>query len=193
MPEKDVPKKENANENHNTKIIHFADLENKAARKNYRNRVKYALPELKLCLVGEPSRARKLIPIQAPEDAARFLNPLRYAAEEHFISLHLNARHEVLGLHEVSHGSLSASLVHPREVFKAALLANSYALIVCHNHPSGSKVVPSKEDLETTGQLFSAGKLLGVTLIDHLIVGPGLKKNTVYSVREHHPELWRSG
>jgi DNA repair protein RadC len=160
--------------------------------KNYKNRVKYTLPQLKLCLVGEPSRARKLIPIQAPEDAARFLNPLRYAAEEHFVSLHLNARHEVLGLHEVSHGSLSASLVHPREVFKAALLANSYAIIVCHNHPSGSKVVPSKEDLETTGQLFNAGKLLGVTLIDHLIVGPGLRKNTVYSVREHHPELWKS-
>jgi DNA repair protein RadC len=160
--------------------------------RSFKSRVKYTLPQLKLCLVGEPSRARKLIPIQAPEDAARFLNPLRYAAEEHFVSLHLNARHEVLGLHEVSHGSLSASLVHPREVFKAALLANSYAIIVCHNHPSGSKVVPSKEDLETTGQLFNAGKLLGVTLIDHLIVGPGLKKNTVYSVREHYPELWKS-
>lgn len=160
--------------------------------KSYKNRVKYTLPQLKLCLVGEPSRARKLIPIQAPEDAARFLNPLRYAAEEHFVSLHLNARHEILGLHEVSHGSLSASLVHPREVFKAALLANSYAIIVCHNHPSGSSVVPSREDLETTGQLFNAGKLLGVTLIDHLIVGPGLRKNTVYSVREHHPELWKS-
>jgi len=147
---------------------------------------------MKLCLVGEPYRSRKLIPIQAPEDVAPFLKPLRYAAEEYFVSLHLNARHEVLGLHEVSHGSLSASLVHPREVFKAALLANSYALIVCHNHPSGSKVVPSREDLETTEQLLQAGKLLGVTLMDHLIVGPGLKKNAVYSVREHHPELWKS-
>lgn len=164
----------------------------KPRKKSYKNRVAYALPQLKLCLVGEPSRAKKLIAIQAPEDVARFLNPLRYAAEEHFVSIHLNARHEVLGLHEVSHGSLSASLVHPREVFKAAILANSYAIIVCHNHPSGSQVVPSKEDLETTGQLFNAGKLLGVTLIDHLIVGPGLKKNTVYSIREHYPELWKT-
>lgn len=169
-----------------------SSFETKKPKRNYSKRVKYALPQLKLCLVGEPSRARKLFPIQQPEDAARFLNPLRFAAEEHFISLHLNARHEVLGLHEVSHGSLSASLVHPREVFKAALLANSYAIIVCHNHPSGSKVVPSKEDLETTTQLYNAGKLLGVTLIDHLIVGPGQRKNAVYSIREHHPELWRS-
>ncbi|MCC6978863.1 MAG: JAB domain-containing protein [Candidatus Melainabacteria bacterium] len=161
-------------------------------KRKYKDRIKYALPQMKLCLVGEPYRSRKLIPIQAPEDVAPFLKPLRYAAEEYFVSLHLNARHEVLGLHEVSHGSLSASLVHPREVFKAALLANSYALIVCHNHPSGSKVVPSREDLETTEQLFQAGKLLGVTLMDHLIVGPGLKKNAVYSVREHHPELWKS-
>ncbi|HIA53865.1 MAG TPA: hypothetical protein EYN91_17535 [Candidatus Melainabacteria bacterium] len=170
----------------------FPTKSKSAARKRYQNRVAYSLPQLKLCLVGEPSRAKRLIAIQAPEDVARFLNPLRYAAEEHFVSIHLNARHEVLGLHEVSHGSLSASLVHPREVFKAAILANSYAIIVCHNHPSGSKVVPSKEDLETTGQLFNAGKLLGVTLIDHLIVGPGLKKNTVYSIREHHPEFWRT-
>lgn len=156
------------------------------------NRVTYSLPQLKLCLVGEPSRARKLVAIQAPEDLARFLKPLRYATEEHFVSIHLNARHEVLGLHEVSHGSLSASLVHPREVFKAAILANSFAIIVCHNHPSGSKVVPSREDLETTGQLFNAGKLLGVTLLDHLIVGPGLKKDTVYSIRQYHPELWKT-
>lgn len=160
-------------------------------KEKFGTRVKYSLPQLKLCLVGEPSRAKKVIPIQGPDDAARFLNPLRYAAEEHFVSLHLNAKHEVLGLHEVSHGSLSASLVHPREVFKAALLANSYAIIVCHNHPSGSKITPSKEDLETTGQLFSAGKLLGVSLVDHLIVGPGQKKNTVYSIRENHPELWQ--
>lgn len=75
---------------------------------------------------------------------------------------------------------------------KAAILANSFAIIVCHNHPSGSKVVPSREDLETTGQLFNAGKLLGVTLLDHLIVGPGLKKDTVYSIRQYHPELWKT-
>ncbi len=167
------------------------DTKNSKTNNKYKNRVKYCLPQLKLCLVGEPSKAGKLIPIQAPEDAAPFLNPLRYAAEEYFVSIHLNSRHEVLGLHEVSHGSLSSSLVHPREVFKAALLANSYAIIVCHNHPSGSMVVPSREDLETTGQLFNAGKLLGVTLVDHLIVGPGLRKNSVYSIREHHPELWK--
>lgn len=177
---------------HNTQKQVLKTCSEQYSKSNFRNRVAYSLPQLKLCLVGEPSRAKKLIAIQAPEDAARFLNPLRYAAEEHFVSIHLNARHEVLGLHEVSHGSLSQSLVHPREVFKAAILANSFAIIVCHNHPSGSKVLPSKEDIETTGQLFSAGKLLGITLMDHLIVGPGMKKNTVYSIREHHPDIWFS-
>jgi DNA repair protein RadC len=85
--------------------------------------------------------------------------------------LHLNTKFEVIGLHEVSHGTLSASLVHPREVFKAALVANSYAILVCHNHPSGAKLTPSKEDFETTKQLIAAGKVLGVSVLDHLILG----------------------
>jgi len=153
-------------------------------------RLKYSLPQIKLCLVSERKGRQQLISIQEPDDAAALLDPLRYASEEHFISLHLNAKHEVLGIHEVSHGSLSSSLVHPREVFKAAILANSFAIIVCHNHPSGSQIMPSKEDLETTSQLLSAGKLLGVSLVDHLIVGPSQRRDTVYSLRENHPHLW---
>lgn len=111
------------------------------------------------------------------------------ACEEHFVSLHLNAKNEVIGLHEVSHGTLSASLVHPREVFKAALIANSYAILVCHNHPSGSQIMPSPEDIDTTRQLIEAGKFMGVNVIDHLIIGPGSLEDW-YSLREQHPELW---
>lgn len=94
------------------------------------------------------------------------------------------------GLHEVSHGTLSSSLVHPREVFKAALLGNCFAIIVCHNHPSGATLVPSPEDLETTRQLISAGKILGVSVIDHLIVGPDNDEESVYSIRENNPAFW---
>lgn len=151
-----------------------------------RSRLKYKIPRIKLYLVRE--EAGDLLLIRTPEDAARILEPLQFAPEEHFVSLHLNAKHEVIGMHEVSHGTISSSLVHPREVFKCALLANSYAIIVCHNHPSGSEVVPSREDIETTEQLVKASRLLGVNLIDHIIVAAGQK---VYSLRENRPEIWQ--
>lgn len=151
-------------------------------------KLQYGVPSIKLCLVHEGLTPQKLYAIQAPEDAEEYMEPLRHASEEHFVSLHLNAKHEVIGVHEVSHGTLAASLVHPREVFKAALLANSYALVACHNHPSGSLVVPSSEDIDTTKQLIRAGKLLGINLIDHLIFSPN---QSVYSLREHHPEIWK--
>jgi DNA repair protein RadC len=150
-------------------------------------KLKYRVPQIKLCLVQEGARLRKLYPIKTPVDAAKFFSPLRFAPEEHFVSLHLNARHEVIGLHEVSHGTVSSSLVHPREVFKAALLSNSYALIVCHNHPSGSRLFASKEDINTTEQLVKAAGVLGVNLLDHLIVS---RNDAVYSIRENYPQLW---
>jgi DNA repair protein RadC len=76
-------------------------------------------------------------------------------------------------------------LVHPREVFKAALLANSHSLIVAHNHPAGS-LTPSLEDIETTEVLIKAGKLLGVPVADHIIVS----SNGIQSLRELRPGLW---
>lgn len=181
--------------------------------------VRYSIPQLRLYLVQENSQAREPITLRTPQDAARLLEPLRCAPEEHFVAIHLNARHEVIGLHEVSHGTLCASLVHPREVFKAALVANSFAILVCHNHPSGSTLIPSSEDLATTKQLLQAGKLLGVSVVDHLIVGFSGKftifeklaeddgdnlaplgeyhshkqrcdSDHVYSFRENYPHLW---
>lgn len=152
-------------------------------------KLSYGVPKIRLALVRERDPSGRRFTIRTPTDAAQFLAPLRHAPEEHFISLHLNAKNEVIGLHEVSHGTLSSSLVHPREVFKAALLGNSYAILVCHNHPSGAAITPSKEDLETTRQLLSAGKILGVSVVDHLIVGAD-ETETVYSVRENHPAFW---
>ena len=150
--------------------------------------LQYKVPRLRLYLVKEGTSLGRATPIRTPEDAAALLEPLRHESEEHFVSLHLNTRHEVIGLHEVSHGTLSASLVHPREVFKAALLANSYAVLLCHNHPSGSKLIPSSEDIETTTQLLKAGTLLGINVVDHLILGP---LEDVYSLRENFGHLWQ--
>ena len=152
-----------------------------------RGQLKYKVPQIKLCLVHEGPKLKELVSIRTPTDAASFFDPLKFASEEHFVSLHLNARHEVIGVHEVSHGTVSSSLVHPREVFKAALLANSYAIIVCHNHPSGSRLSASPEDIATTEQLVKASNLLGVSLLDHLIIS---RNESAFSIRENHPYLW---
>ncbi len=154
----------------------------------------YQFPRLKLQLVKENRGGTKLPPIRCPNDAAKLLQPLRIASEEHFVSFHLNAKSELIGMHEVSHGTLSESLVHPREVFKAALVGNSYSILVCHNHPSGSELHPSREDFATTEQLVSAGKILGVDIVDHLIVGPLGEDDDpdlwIFSFREWYPEIW---
>lgn len=145
--------------------------------------LKYLVPEIRLALIKETGA--KPVPINCPDDVEMFLEPLKLYAEEHFISLHLDAKNAVIGFHEVSHGTLSSSLVHMREVFKAALLANSHSLIVAHNHPAGS-LSPSTEDLETTETLIKSGKLLGVSVLDHIIVS----SNGIASLRETHGYLW---
>ena len=149
-------------------------------------RLKYRLPKIRLCLVNE-RHPYDMYVIRTPRDAEHLLDPLRHRAEEHFVSLHLNAKHEVIGIHEVSHGTLNSSLVHPREVFKAALLANTLAILVCHNHPSGSSLSATQEDLDVTKQLVDAGKLIGIPVLDHLVIGP---VPGVFSIRENHPRLW---
>jgi DNA repair protein RadC len=89
---------------------------------------------------------------------------------EHFVVLFLNRKNKIVGLHTVSVGSLTASVVHPREVFKAAILANCSAIVAGHNHPSGNPQ-PSQEDRVLTTRLAEAGRLLGIQLLDHIIVG----------------------
>ena len=89
---------------------------------------------------------------------------------ECFLTLYLDNKNHPIGTHMVSVGSLSASLVHPREVFKAAILTNAAAIVLIHNHPSGSPV-PSAEDRRITTRLREAGELVGITVLDHVIVG----------------------
>jgi DNA repair protein RadC len=111
--------------------------------------------------------------VSSPSDAGKILKEyIGYADREHFVVLCLNTKNKITGIHTVSIGSLNSSLVHPREVFKVALLSNSASIIVGHNHPSGD-TTPSQEDREVTQRLKKAGKLLGIEILDHLIIGDG--------------------
>jgi DNA repair protein RadC len=108
--------------------------------------------------------------IRGPDDVVSFVGRnLRRMQREHFIVLLLNARHEVIGRETVSIGSLNASIVHPREVFKPAVLASAASIVLVHNHPSGDPE-PSEEDLNITKRLVQAGDLLGIAVLDHVIV-----------------------
>ena len=91
-------------------------------------------------------------------------------AQEVFGILILNTKHKIVAVHEISRGTLNASTVHPREVFKPAVLHNAAAIICFHNHPSGEPK-PSKEDIEATNRLVEAGKIMGIEVLDHIIVG----------------------
>jgi DNA repair protein RadC len=109
--------------------------------------------------------------ISGPADAARIASTyLDGADREHFVTLLLNTRHEVLGMNTVSIGGLASAPVHPREVYKAAILAGAASVLCIHNHPSGH-VEPSRDDLALTSQLIAAGRLLGIEVLDHIILG----------------------
>lgn len=90
--------------------------------------------------------------------------------KEHFVALHLDSKNRIVCYDLVSVGSLSASIVHPREVYKAALLSSAAAVLFLHNHPSG-ETIPSREDIEITQRLREAGELLGIRVLDHIIIG----------------------
>ena len=109
--------------------------------------------------------------VDSAEAAAALARPhLLDKHKEHVIALLLDARHRLIRLAPIAIGSLSASLVHPRELFKEAIAASAAAVIVVHNHPSGDPN-PSEHDVQMTTRLLGAGALLGIDVLDHLIVG----------------------
>jgi len=115
-------------------------------------------------------RLRRGAAIRGPEDIYRHFHPrLRHAEQERFEVLLLDGRHRVMGQELVSQGTLTASLVHPREVFRPALRACAASLVLVHNHPSGDPT-PSAEDREVTTRLSRAGEILGVRVVDHVVV-----------------------
>jgi DNA repair protein RadC len=99
----------------------------------------------------------------------QFLNDVD---REHFVVILVDRKNRLIGLHTVSVGSLTASVVHPREVFKVAILSNAAAILCGHNHPSGDPQ-PSREDCSLTRRLVQAGQVLGIEVLDHVIIGDG--------------------
>lgn len=100
--------------------------------------------------------------------------------KEHFLALHLDTKNRILCFDRVSVGSLSASIVHPREVYKSALLSSAAAILFMHNHPSGDPY-PSREDLDITKRLKECGELLGIRVLDHVVIG----HDRYYSFADH--------
>jgi DNA repair protein RadC len=125
-------------------------------------------------------RGKHFTELRGPEDAFRLLRD-RFANldREHFLILLLSARNTVIGIETVSVGSLNASIVHPREVFKPAIEQSAVSMILAHNHPSGV-ADPSDDDLALTRRLVQVGELVGIPVTDHLIVAG----STFYSLKQ---------
>ena len=128
---------------------------------------------------GEPVMIGRIIS-SAADVAPALLTLLHDEPNEVFAILCLTTKLRVIAYHEVSRGTIDATLVHPREVFKAALLANAATIVVAHNHPSGDPT-PSRDDLQITDRLIDAGRIMGITVADHVIVGDG----RWFSFRDH--------
>ena len=107
--------------------------------------------------------------ISSPDDVFRIVNKyLDGADREHLVLLTLDTKNKITSINTVSIGSINTSIVHPREVFKTAILSNASSVILTHNHPSGD-VTPSKEDIDITNRIKECGRILG--LLDHVIIG----------------------
>lgn len=117
--------------------------------------------------------------IQAPKDVIAQVSYLKNHKKENFVVLYLNSRNELLNKETISIGTLNANLVHPREVFGPAIANYSSQIILIHNHPSGNSE-PSEDDLKITKQLVEAGKIMGIDVIDHIIIG----KDSYLSLKE---------
>lgn len=111
--------------------------------------------------------------VNSPQDAAKLVEEfLAHSDREKVVAVCLDVKHQPTVISTISVGTLNSSLVHPREVFKIAILSNASSIILVHNHPSGD-LTPSKDDLVVTERLKESGTLLGIDLLDHIIVGHG--------------------
>lgn len=125
-------------------------------------------------------------PLSGPKQVQRIMKSLieiqGQPDREQFCILMLNAKNKIIGLNIVSTGDLSSATVHPREVLKPAILANSAAMVLCHNHPSGS-LTPSPEDIGITERIIKASRIMGITVHEHLIIS--MDDDSFYSFSEN--------
>ena len=126
----------------------------------------YSSAFVKLPLVREPGPQK----VVTPSDAWRVCSDIGSLAQESMHVLTLNGRNRLINRHMVSLGLADASLTHPRETFRAAIMDGASGVVLAHNHPSGD-VTPSAEDVRITKQLIEAGKIIGIQIIDHVIIG----------------------
>ena len=109
--------------------------------------------------------------IRSPEDGADYvMEEMRSLNQEHFVVLFLNTKNQIIHRQTIFIGSLNASIVHPREVYREAVKRSAASIIVAHNHPSGDPT-PSQEDIHVTRRLVESGKMIGIELLDHLVIG----------------------
>ncbi|MEK4244454.1 DNA repair protein RadC [Psychrobacillus sp. FSL K6-2684] len=133
-----------------------------------------------LRMVKESSLLYKDRNVKSPQDGYKlFKQFLGELDREYFVVMCLDVKNQPTMINVCHIGSLNASIVHPREVMKTAIMSNSASIIVAHNHPSG-KPEPSQEDIDVTKRLVEAGKILGIEVLDHLVIG----ENTFVSLKE---------
>ena len=143
----------------------------------------YVVPSYKVMLVRDSGESVKMAGkksvIKSPADMAdMFKSYLDGADREHFVIAMLDRKGNILGLNTVSIGSISSSIVHPREVFKPAIVIGASSIVLAHNHPSGD-TSPSREDIDITHKLVEGGKILNIEILDHVIIG-----DSYYSFKE---------
>jgi DNA repair protein RadC len=119
--------------------------------------------------------------IRNAKDAYDHLQDMRNLPKEHLRGLYLNSHNRIIRDEVISIGTINSNMIHPREVFRPAIESNAAALVLAHNHPSG-EAAPSKEDIEITKQLVQAGKILGISLLDHVII----TKDTFASIQANY-------
>ncbi|HDR8319254.1 DNA repair protein RadC [Bacillus anthracis] len=117
-----------------------------------------------------PSTAEERFAIRSPQDAFTYLKDMQYLTREEFICLGLNTKNEILFRQTIFTGSLNASIVHPRKTFLPLIKRSCASAIVAHNHPSGQPA-PSREDIEVMKRLAEVGRIVGIEVLDHIIIG----------------------
>lgn len=131
-----------------------------------------AIGELAKRINSRPMREKYRI--ECADDVARFLmEELRYEKKEHFKTLMMDVKGSVIGVENISTGGLSSTEVHPREVFSPAVKKNASTIVLVHNHPSGDPT-PSNMDIAVTKRIQEAGKLMGIKVLDHIVIGDGI-------------------
>lgn len=129
----------------------------------------YNLPCYRVELVRDRTVKIESETINSPQDVSKLALTFADKDREYLVCVWLGVRRQIIGHEIVSIGILTASLAHPREIFKGAVIAGAHAIILFHNHPSGY-MSPSKEDLSLTERISQAGRVMGIPLLDHLIV-----------------------